>query len=520
MSFITINLKLFKPSKEKRKIIELAMENYSRAFDYLIEKAFCDIELLEQHISKPNSQLEVAKWISGDISDELNNFHIQPFKDSIKADFAMFISGYFALKKKFPDTPKPLTFVDGKELEKLYFQYLQDVSIGDAAQYSDQYVEKLIGKEGKFRPIYFCRTDRFRDFCFLYDENTSRYFVKIYLLNSKSPLKRVQASKDRNLKYIHKLGGTLENSGNKDRFIILPLAFGKWQENYLKRTLENPTMIKTSRLKKIKEDLYISVTLEIKDVKAFKTKHFLSISRGIKEPLNYAVANLDGSIVETGTLLKDSEFNEKDITYLLYKTVKKICDIALKHDCEVLTEALNSKSDYVNFKDREGVSYHTLFKKNHYLELLRILKYKLPLSGMGKLLELSPLDIFYRCPVCYSLSKGNRFKYDIFICTSCATLMDIDKLGSINLALKVLNYKKSRIIVRSVQMDGGILFKNEVLGLECFCENSNVNYVERIISEMKKITETVDFYSISKKKQSLILKIKNTEDLTKILTII
>ena len=47
MSFYTITLKLHKPSREKKKIMEMAMMNYTRAFDYLLKEAYdCSLDQL------------------------------------------------------------------------------------------------------------------------------------------------------------------------------------------------------------------------------------------------------------------------------------------------------------------------------------------------------------------------------------------------------------------------------------------------------------------------------------------
>ena len=186
-------------------------------------------------------------------------------------------------------------------------------------------------------------------------------------------------------------------------------------------------------------------------------KKEISICRGINNLLNYGVVDMNGNIVEVGTLIHENDFIEKEVQVLLYKTVKKICEIALKYYCEILTEGLSHRNDFLNFMDGEGILHTTPFKKSYYFELIRILKYKSAPGGLRKVLELSPLDIFLRCPACYTLSKRNRFNQDMFLCTSCGTLMDIDELGSINLARKLLSYHKTPIILKSAQLGGGII---------------------------------------------------------------
>ena len=64
------------------------------------------------------------------------------------------------------------------------------------------------------------------------------------------------------------------------------------------------------------------------------------------------------------------------------------------------------------------------------------------------------------------------------------------------------------------------LFKNELLGLEYFWASSNENYLEHIINKIKDITENINFNNLSKREQSLILKIRSAQDLTKIITIV
>ena len=170
MGLRTIHLKIHKPGKLKREIIQKAFENYNNAFNYLLKTAFDNIDDIESNYKSPKgtySTLSLSKWIDSRISNELNNFDVQPFKDSLKLDFGMTMASYFAQKQTKPDMVFP--------------NFKQD---------NVQVNEKL-------RPIYFCRYDTKRSFCLLYDPDSNKYFAKLFLMNIKNAKVRKIAANNR-----------------------------------------------------------------------------------------------------------------------------------------------------------------------------------------------------------------------------------------------------------------------------------------------------------------------------------
>lgn len=489
MGFITISLKLYKPSKVKKSIMDNALGNYSRAFDFVVDKGFDSLDILEKLSQEKNPQTKISRWCSQRFGKELNYFNIEPFKDSIIIDFATFILGFLAMKKRKPQMDKPSAFTGEMEVER-------------------------------YRPIYFCRTSPKRDFSILYDEERERFYLKLYLLNRNSELKRMQTSQDNGLVYIHTAGGSLTATGKADRFIIVPLAFGKWQEGYLKMAMKNPAMIKTGRMKKNNKEYFFDINMEIDYPKAYKPIAYFSITRGVMEPLNYAVVDVNHKIIEEGPLIKKEELSGDNSYQFLFQIAKRICEMALKNQAAVVVEKLDYRSDYLNFTDKKENFYGSAFSKEQYRKLVNILRYKVPSRGCGRIFELSPLDIFHRCPVCSMCSRKSRFGPELFICTSCATSMEVDKLGSINLARKLLKYAEGKIQIKSKIEGDGIIFINTELDFKLVCKLGRIDYTELVAAGLKQLAENFDSWNIPKKKLSLLMKIKSNSELTKLIQIL
>jgi putative transposase len=212
MGFRTIHLKLHNPGKAKQSVIETSFLNYNNAFDYLLQKAHADIDRIENGYRTKKgtySTLALSKWVDKDLSKEINRFDIQPFKDSLKLDLGMALANYFVQKKSNPEIPFPHS-------------------------------------HGKSRPIYFCRYDTKRSFCLLYDNENDKYFVKLFLMNTKGAKLRSNTTINRELTYIFKNHDTVKPL-KKETFIIMPLSFGKWQEEMLKKAIDNPGILRTKK---------------------------------------------------------------------------------------------------------------------------------------------------------------------------------------------------------------------------------------------------------------------------------
>lgn len=470
----TIILKLHRPSKAKQTIINEALINYSKAYQYLMEKAFADIEVLEKSAYGYNGIFKassVSKWVGKELSTELNQFHIQPFKDSLKLDFGMTLAGYLQLKYHQPEVSYPLS---GNAIN------LMEPSL------ADNEIDKL-------RPIYFCRYDTKRNYCFLYDKANNRFYVKLYLMNHSNakPAAEYKLSVSR-LRYVHKDSNFLERGKRKETFLIVPLSFGRYQEQYLNKAVVDPDIIRTAKLYKKGADYYLAVSIDTGEAPIQKAETFLGVTRGLKYRLNYTVVDLKGMVLASGTIADHRNNPEESSLKLdqLHKAANNIVALADQYKSQVILQNLIDKGDHLSWRSQNGDEQYPACKCREYNQLTRILEYKLPEHGLPKAIKVSSVDIFHRCHGCGYHSKQNRFSKDLFLCTKCGATMNIEQLGSLNLAGKLLKYHSSRLKIKAIKSPEGVTFTNKVLGLVFFMSYQDYQ-PERLIDEIHRSVEVL-----------------------------
>ncbi len=457
MGLRTIHLKIHKPGKLKREIIQKAFENYNNAFNYLLKTAFDNIDDIESNYKSPKgtySTLSLSKWIDSRISNELNNFDVQPFKDSLKLDFGMTMASYFAQKQTKPDMVFP--------------NFRQD---------NAQVNEKL-------RPIYFCRYDTKRSFCLLYDPDSNKYFAKLFLMNIKNAKVRKIAANNRELVYISK-NPEPAKSLKRETFIIVPLSFGKWQEDMLSQAVERPEILRTARLLWKNNEYFLSMSINLPEEQEIKTTTFMGVSRGIRNDINYTIADEKGNSITKGSL--ENCKNTKDRKQIICKMANTIADIALKNKSMVILQNLVGKGDKLSWRE-EGTVHKPAYGCKMYNDLVRVLDYKLPQKGLPVPAKVSSVDIFHTCCVCGSNTRKNRFSETLFICTTCGASYSMDELGSRNLAVKLIKYEKTTFKLKARKTPEGMFLNNELIGLDMFV-HKNENPYDRLKEEVKSLLD-------------------------------
>jgi putative transposase len=102
-SMLTIKLKLYKPSLRKRTIIDEAMYDYTRACQFLLDRAEMQIETIQNNCMDSRGKYRASNlvgWIDKQTDKQLNQFKVEPFKDSIKIDVASMLATYLTAKKR------------------------------------------------------------------------------------------------------------------------------------------------------------------------------------------------------------------------------------------------------------------------------------------------------------------------------------------------------------------------------------------------------------------------------------
>ncbi|KNY25718.1 zinc ribbon domain-containing protein [Pseudobacteroides cellulosolvens] len=486
MGMRTIVLKLHKPSKAKQQIINDALLGYNKAFEFLINKAGNCLPELEQRFKVKAGQyniLALSKWIDSNLSQELNKFDVQPFKDSLRLEFA--------------------------------YAMADCLRTGSVCQ-------ENVNKEAAFsyfRPIYFCRYDTKRGYCLLYDKEKDRYYVKLYLLNGPNARTAAEANIREGLVHVHKDNKMLERKRRKETHIIVPLSFGKWQERIIKEASKAPECFKTARLLVRDNEYYLAISIEAGESKSISTMAYMGVSRGLKSNLHYTVVNSHGEIIISGeidTLEKNDDSSGIPLNKL-HKAANIITDIAISHKAQIIVQNLSQRGDGLGWSDNDLDQYLPRFKRKDYNRMVSLLEYKLQWKGLPKPIKVSPIGIYYTCCSCGRNSKKNRFNKDLLICSSCGTTMDIDKLGSLNLARKLIDYNTSKIKINIKRVDSGVVFSNKILGLDCFTSYKEdqllrlKNEIQKIIEDTKLIVKTQDKKAHSAR-ISLIRKLESVEN--------
>ncbi len=481
MGLRTVVLKLHKPTKAKQKIIDKALADYNNAFCYLMDKAFSNIPDLERFRGKDGrfNSLALSKWVDKDIGRELNGFGVQPFKDSLRLEFGTAAEGCLRL---------------GNGMKR------KDI--------------------GKPRPIYFCRYDTKRNYCLLYNAEKDRYYAKLYLLNGSNARGLPEHSGyHERLVHIHKDCSVLERTGRREAFIVVPLDFGLWQEKILKEAAKAPESFRTARLFEKDGEYYLAVSIETGDKENIKPETFMSVSRGIKNRLCFTVLNEDGEILSQG--LADNAISSGSIKGIsineLHAAANFIVDIAADYKAQVIVQNLPERGDKLSWTENGQDWLQPEYKRGDYNRLIRLLDYKLSWKCLPKPVRVSPVGMFYTCADCGMNSKGNRLNKDFFICTRCGSAMEIDKLGSLNLARKLIAYRASKIRVKVSKTEDGVVFTNRILGLELF-SGYRENQLNRLKNEIERIIQSAEGESKASseraqvRKMSVLRKMKSAVD--------
>ena len=459
----TICLKLYNPSKAKRRVIEEAMESYTEAFNYLLKEASAESETVwksYQDVLGRYRGVKVSKWVDSKRSRDLNAFNCEPFKDSLKMDFGATVSGFLNLRK-----------------------------INKEAGYPG--LSNEIHKADTLRPILFCRYSDIRDYCLMYDEENEKFYVKLYLMNSKSEFRRtINASKDRKLYYVGKDKKLMKVSTKKERFIIVPLSFGKWQEEYLKTGLSNPEIFKTARLIKKEDNFYLYINLKLETPAVIKPLTYLGVSRSLKNQAYLTLTDMEGNLIKSSPAnLTESrkESGSVPMENKLHIIANYIIKNAIRNKSQIVVENLANKGDMLHWKGKDGREYNPCLSATNYRKLCGLLKYKADANGLPAPIPVSPVGVFYTCPQCGLNNKNNRLSHNMFLCTACGKTGNLDELGSLNIAKRVIKYNSDTIKIVAQPENGEIIFKHEILDFKC-CLKNDADIMRNLETELKSLT--------------------------------
>ena len=253
----------------------------------------------------------------------------------------------------------------------------------------------------------------------------------------------------------------------------------------LSQAVERPEILRTARLLWKNNEYFLSMSINLPEEQEVKTTTFMGVSRGIRNDINYTIADEKGNSITKGSL--ENCKNTKDRKQIICKMANTIADIALKNKSMVILQNLVGKGDKLSWRE-EGTVHKPAYGCKMYNDLVRVLDYKLPQKGLPVPAKVSSVDIFHTCCVCGSNTRKNRFSETLFICTTCGASYSMDELGSRNLAVKLIKYEKTTFKLKSRKTPEGMFLNNELIGLDMFV-HKNENPYDRLKEEVKSLLD-------------------------------
>ena len=467
MVYRTLMLQLYRPSGRKRDLMDRALLRYSRALQMLMSRYESQIDALARS-GERITQKGLLAMIDRKTAKDLNEFRVQPFKDSLKIEFAALAAAYIRQKRGNPGARYPLVYLDAARYRAAVARCIDRLDGGEIGRRTfTSECTRLIGRVGRLRPLYFGRYAVNRDYCLLYDEFKDRFYAKLYLLNAADGLRGRTAAGGLSLCYVAEGLPPMTVPSGKKRYIVVPLAFGKSQEADLKRALEEPRLLHTARLTKRDGRYYLMVNIACEPGPALAAESTMGVSRDPSGGVAYTVCGPGGEILKQGRI---AERAGPDLTYLL---CKRIAAVALENRSRVILESNGGKNDRMPVRgEAEGAAV----SNRRYAALAAILKYKLPEKGLPPPIEVSANGLFLTCPRCAKRTAQNRISDELFACVECGYASEEEWIGSENLAGRLLKYRRDKVPLTVEKQDDTLLFYNKNLGFRCVLPQNVTDY--------------------------------------------
>jgi IS605 OrfB family transposase len=237
----------------------------------------------------------------------------------------------------------------------------------------------------------------------------------------------------------------------------LGLVFGKGRIWIPFHSQEIPNgTIKESKIKKIGNDWYCFLAVDVKEPKIKKYKRFMGVDLGIKKIAVISDWNGNNTKFFRGGVLGDTrnhylqlrkklqpKIKQGNVYKLLkrignkesnwmrdtnHKISKEIIMIALRNKRSIALENLTDiRESKVNKKTR------SILNKWSFRQLADFIKYKARLNGL-EVSSIDPRDTSKTCPKCGFISRANRKSQERFKCNKCGYESNADRIGAINIA--------------------------------------------------------------------------------------
>lgn len=499
MAYKTLMLQIVRPSAHKRALLDLAMLRYARALQFLLDKFRDTLETCAwSDDSVPRGAL--LGLVDRQTAKELNRFDVQPFKDSLKIEFASIASAYIAGRKRNAETGYPCVDArPGASLPELIDRYDRGL-IG--ARAFGQACDGVLSGDDRIHPLYFGRYAVNRDYCLLYDIYTGRFYARLTLLNSAQRETPAVGAGRLSLHYVAQGMSPVINRPGKRNFIIVPLAFGRQQYEDLKRAVENPAILHTARLVKKEGKYYLMVNIACAPAQPVAALTTMGVARDFHGGLHYTVCDKGGEILAKGNIRVNSPDDQ-----VPFALAKEIARIALRRRAQVILASNGGKNDGV-YLNAAG----TALSVKQYTDITETLSYKLPDKGLPQPVLVSANGLYSTCPRCESRTRRNILSGRLFACVECGYAADFETVGSENLAKRLILYRHDKVPVYACNSDAGLRFYNQTLQFECLIPADSEDY-SQMYYELNLLVHGVNDFITDRKKYAMMKKLRESPNI-------
>jgi len=440
MGHISVTLKLYKPGAGKRGQLEMAMARYDEAFRWLTVQA--SGRLQEFHAVAARGQAArsahaLRAWVDRDMSRQLNQFGVEPFKDALKNDFSAWMAGYLARRERNPKA----RFVPARQ-----------------------------------RAMLFCRYDTKRDWCLLYNPQTDRFYAKLFVANRDGSMRNRHADEPVKLIHVHRDRTPLADGTRMVRYLILPLAFGKRQEALLKEAIRNPERFRSARLVKRDGAFYLIASMETDLPQPASPVNRIGFSRAMDAAFSWTASGPDARVIASGIEQVPAHAIRADGIWsgnAMHQLANAMVALCLAHDAQAVVAPLARKGDHLHWVDEQDVLRCPHVDGRTWNRILEMVRYKLPMRGMPAPISVSPNNMFRTCPVCGNATRRNRMSRTRFLCVHCGHTQALDEIGSLNLSRRLQQYEKAPVPVMMQDTPAGLRFRQDALGLDVTLRRSD-----------------------------------------------
>jgi len=453
--FLTCKFKIHNPSAHKKRVMDLALHEYTLGFSELLEWAFDNLETLTQE-GKYRDKYNGKKIAT--LLPRLDCGIHSSAKDSLVQDVAGGLASYLALKEKDENTSFPMC--RDPEPEAIQGALDNFVTCGPD-EYDFQRNRLLTICRGSVMPLHFSRPDaasltkhgsaRNRNFSLLWRTDKRQLLSVMYLLPNNHELRKSINVEGDNLIRIDT--GEVFKSRSKCA-ILVPLQMGNsgWQESkFLTPCIENNVRIASGLLVRDDErkEYFVVVSFALQCEERYDPEAYLGIDKGILFTAAYALVNEEGALIELGHF--DDELrslqikhgrererrarNGKRVTWrhygrksyenILHVLANQLIDMAQEHQAQILVEDIS-----IQVKGKRVVS--------RFRKLDRILEYKCRLAGVPYRSVFAAYSSMI-CPRCGEMMNRDNRHVE---CNDCGYEGHSDDSAAVNIARRAL-YRKN-----------------------------------------------------------------------------